>query len=248
MQETEMKLRESAQKLCNLFGVIGKVERNRKLLNLVYISQHSDYRVMNIYNDFKFSDLGPFSSDLDMDVNVLDKYKGYLYIGKDLEGYDLPEISITKIGMENAERPEKHPIWKFTDFLNKNMITEDLQDISRFLYTKDKYGPEKVYDMLDQNFIMKKRDIKRVKFNVRRLGNELMEELKSNIKNVVYKKGDLTIQDICRELNYENDFRANAAAARLETNGEIISNGEKVAYSPEGRSILLGTYGKPESN
>lgn len=74
-----------------------------------------------------------------------------------------------------------------------------------------------------------------------------MEKLKSQVKKIVYEKGNLTIDDICKELNYEDDFEVTAAVARLELEGDIISNGEKIAYDPDGRGILLGTYGKRNS-
>jgi len=67
-------------------------------------------------------------------------------------------------------------------------------------------------------------------------------ELKSLIKNVIDKKGEVTIQEICKELNYEDDFKIAAAVARLENEGTIISSGEAVVYREDGDAILLGKY------
>lgn len=74
-----------------------------------------------------------------------------------------------------------------------------------------------------------------------------IEKLKSQVKDAVYNKDSLTIDEICKELDYDNDFKVGCIVGRLENEGKIISNGEKIAYDPDGRGILIGTY-EPRGN
>lgn len=71
-----------------------------------------------------------------------------------------------------------------------------------------------------------------------------IEKLKSRIKNVIDKKDEITIQEICKELKYEDDFEVAGAIARLENEGQIMSSGEAVVYREDGSATLLGKFKK----
>ena len=69
-----------------------------------------------------------------------------------------------------------------------------------------------------------------------------MKELESRVEKLFSRKNSLTIDDICKELNYYDDFKIGCIIARFENEGKIMSVGEKVVYRPDGAGILLGVY------
>jgi hypothetical protein len=69
--------------------------------------------------------------------------------------------------------------------------------------------------------------------------------MKSKIKAILSREG-LTIPEICKRLDIENEYAAMRAVAQLEASGDAILSGFDRIYREDGGAIYLAKYGIPE--
>lgn len=154
-------LKKSTKSLCTLFDTLGSVKNERQLLNLIYFAQEEGI-MDDIYSDFNFSDLGPFSSQIDLDLELL-KMDDFLYETEDPKN----TIYLTSRGKsqciflnETAQVDSKLNILK-------NMDVEELIDINRFKYLQKKFGLKVgEYDKLREYYKLNDERIERLNKNL----------------------------------------------------------------------------------
>jgi hypothetical protein len=162
--EDEIQLRNSAKDLCNIFGLLHDVKNERHLLNLVYFAQRQSI-IDEIYSDFKFSDLGPFSPSIDFDLELL-KINDILNETDDSQN----TIFLTQKGKKECKQTikkiNKPDLYKTLKGLDVN----ELLAINRYLFLKEKYNlKEEDYSKLKEIFNIKEDDIIKLKTNIKQI-------------------------------------------------------------------------------
>jgi hypothetical protein len=69
-----------------------------------------------------------------------------------------------------------------------------------------------------------------------------IDELRASILRKMTGRGPFTIQDVCRELGTEDDFRVVMAVSGLEDDGRVEGRDSQQIYREDGGAILLSRY------
>ena len=160
----EIELRNSARELCDVFGLLHDVKNERQLLNIVFLAQRQ--KIMDeIYSDFRFSDLGPFSPNIDFDLELLK-------LVDILEESDDPKntIYLTSLGKEKCvlKNGKIHDPKHLQNI--KKMDIEDLIDINRYIYLRERFDLNNDdFGKMKDFFKCDDKQIERLKINVKEL-------------------------------------------------------------------------------
>jgi len=157
----EIEIKKSAEELCNVFGILEDVKNERHLLNILYLAQ--SYEMMGeIYSDFIFSDIGPFSPQIDFDIELLKMIEV-------LEETEDPHNTIyltekgkkkCKLSMDKTYKPES------IKSLKKINVNE-LVDLNRYIHLKQKYHlKETEFNDLKEVYGYKDEEIEKIKINI----------------------------------------------------------------------------------
>lgn len=162
--EKAIELKQSARELCDVFGILHDIRNERQLLNIIYFAQRQSI-MDEIYSDFKFSDLGPFSPRIDFDLELL-KIKDILNETDDSQN----TIYLTQKGKKECKQTiskiSKPDLFKSL----KGLDVGELLTINRYFFLKDKYNlKEEDYSKLKEIFNIKEKEIIKLKMNIQQI-------------------------------------------------------------------------------
>jgi hypothetical protein len=69
-----------------------------------------------------------------------------------------------------------------------------------------------------------------------------IKEIRERILETMGGHGPFTIQDVCRELHTEDDFRIVMAVSELEDDGRVEGRDSLQIFREDGGAILLSRY------